>query len=113
MNERSKGDMVRNMAVMFLMVPMLYGLGHLFCVKKEAETTIQQWTQAAERPYIPSTNPTDTKAASEESKVKTVKFRTPICIMGTLYYEWEGRPKGMCIPVLDTEGNPIECADKE
>jgi hypothetical protein len=32
-----------------------------------------------------------------------------ICIMGCMYYDWEGRPFGMLIPVLDPQGNPIPC----
>ena len=35
-----------------------------------------------------------------------------ICLCGNLYYDWNGRPMGMLVPVLK-DGDMIECEDKE
>lgn len=107
---RRKNELVRDMAVIFLMIPMFYGISQLLCVKHEAEVTIQKWSDES-IPTIPSQLVSDANAARADTKEKPVEFTVPICIMGTLYYDWIGRPKGVCIPVLDPEGNPVDCAD--
>jgi hypothetical protein len=31
------------------------------------------------------------------------------CLFGELYYDWKDRPQGVCIPVLNNEGNIKKC----
>ena len=40
-----------------------------------------------------------------------VKLKPPICLHGSLYYDWEGRESGVAIPVLDEEGDIIPCVE--
>lgn len=38
---------------------------------------------------------------------------TQKCILNTLYYDWEGRPMGVLIPVLDeNKKKPLSCEEE-
>ncbi len=45
------------------------------------------------------------------SNADTPKLKTR-CFAGYLYYDWKGRPYGMCIPVINKKTNRlIKCKD--
>lgn len=44
-------------------------------------------------------------------KKARLKYKKPMCLSGTLYYDWVNRDKYLCIPVLDKKGDPRVCYD--